>query len=249
VHDTEDFKSFSKARDIVNVKSSRKILHFENNLFGNFAYYVYAPGYEDRNLMKTKVNRACAYNSRFYELADKVKQTLGSYNAVHVRRNDFAEIRDFNLQEVNASDKLCNRLLEIYDTDVPLYIATDEKNESFFAEVKEKFNVFFFKDFGYNVNKIEEAVLEQVICSQAEEFYGTYLSTYTTRINVMRGLEGKQVCDYGGINHYVTAEQSGIDFSNAFPWHQNNGTWNWEWSYHFQWVKEIQDGILETTNV
>jgi len=249
MHTSEDFNDFTKERHVVNVESSKKFLHFENNLFGYFAYYVYAPGYKDRNEVKQRVNAACAYHPRFFERASKVKQQIGPYNAVHVRRGDFASIRDGNLLEVNDATKLCSRLEQMYDPAVPLYVATDERSPEFFDEARKKFKLFFFRDFNFNASQIDEAVLEQVICSEAELFYGTYLSTYTTRINVIRGVSNKQTCSYGGINHFITAEQSGIDFSEAFPWKQQHGRWNWEQSCHFQWVKELQDGILETSNV
>lgn len=247
--DTEEFESFTRNRDIINLQSSRKFLHFENNLFGHFAYHIFVPGYDNRNEMKRKINEACSYHPRFYELADKVKAKLGPYNAVHIRRGDFRSVRHSTLADIDEKETVCARLEQMYSTDLPLYIATDEKDKDFFSTVKEKFDVHFFNDFDYEVNQLEEAILEQVICSQAELFYGTYMSTYTTRINVMRGVEGRQTCDYGGVNHFIAAEDSGIDFSSAFPWEQKQGNWNWEWSYHCQWMKEVSEGVLESTHV
>jgi DNA-directed RNA polymerase II subunit RPB2 len=163
----------------------------------------------------------------------KIKGIINIYTSI---------VFDYKLKEIrvcNDSGRLTRPLLRVKDRNIII-------NNNILSKLK---NGEYNWDNLLSASKIDEAVLEQVICSEAEIFYGTYLSTYTTRINVIRGISNKQTCSYGGINHFITAEQSGIDFSEAFPWKHNQGRWNWEQSCHFQWVKEVQDGILETSDV
>jgi hypothetical protein len=234
----EDFKDFCQNRIILNLSTIKnKFIHFENNLFGHYWYHVY-PGDENRrNMMKQKINNCFRYVPRLYYLSKQVKDKLGPYNAVHIRRNDFLDTRKDDLNCVSNTKNILNMLKVFFGTELPLYISTDEQDINFFEEIGKEYKIYFYKDFDFNLSKLDHAVIEQIICSQAENFYGTYLSTYTSRINIMRGLEGRQADDDIGINYYPYDNRQ--DIRTANPWKLNqNKRWEWNSSSHPQWLME-----------
>ena len=196
------------------------------------------PGHaRKRNVLKDKINRCFRYKNKFYELSKKVKEKIGDYNSVHVRRNDFLICHGDKLV---PSDLLLEKLYAFFERSKPLYIATDEKDLSFFDPVKEKYDIYFYKDFDFNTTALETDVMDQVICAESDIFMGTYLSTYTKRINVMRGIESKQADDDMGINRILESrERIPKDIIN--PWSKKKSLWSWNESSHPQWKLE-RDG-------
>lgn len=241
----EDFKDFCQNRPILNLSEIKdKFIHFENNLFGHYWYHVYPGDENKRNMMKQKINNCFRYVPRLYYLASKVKDKIGPYNAVHVRRNDFLDARKDDLKSVSNKKNLLQMLKIFFDPSLPLYISTDERDISFFDEVSEEYEIFFYDDFEYELTELDHAVIEQVICSQAEHFYGTYLSTYTSRINIMRGIENRQSDDDVGINYYPYDNRQNTRTAN--PWKLNSDKrWQWNSSSHPQWKMERNGRYLD----
>lgn len=237
----DDFEDFSQGRKLINLsKIEDQIIHFEDNLFGCYWYCVYPGNENERNKMKEVINGCFKYNNRIYELASKVSKRLNKYNAIHVRRSDFLTTRKDELEPVSTPEKLKLMVEIFFDKNIPLYVSTDEKDKSFFRELRKEYQLFFYDDFSYNMNELDKVAVEQTICSNAEIFYGTYMSTYTSRINIMRGLSGKQSEDDMGINYYPY--QSRQDVETANPWKLiPSKRWGWERSYHPQWKFE-KDG-------
>ncbi len=233
-----DFDDFCWGRKSINLNDyTKKFLHFENNLFGHYWYMIYPGDAHKRNLLKDKINRCFRYKNKFYELSKKVKEKIGDYNSVHVRRNDFLICHGDKLV---PSDLLLEKLYAFFERSKPLYIATDEKDLSFFDPVREKYDIYFYKDFDFNTTSLETDVMDQVICAESDIFMGTYLSTYTKRINVMRGIESKQADDDMGINRILESrERIPKDIIN--PWSKKMGGWGWNESSHPQWKLE-QEG-------
>lgn len=233
---SDDYKKFVNSRSVIDLNLSNKFIHFENNLFGHFWYHIYPGGSTERNILKDKINKVFRYKNQFYDLANRVKQEIGPYNAVHIRRNDFLKVREKELESVSTGEKILEKVEKLFNSELPLYVATDEPDKDFFKELNQKYKIYFLNDFDYNISPLEQAVVEQVICSQAEFFIGTYLSTFTKRINIMRGLEGKQANDYMGIN-YLNHEN--VEIESGIPWATSKRTrWFWDTSSYVQWSKE-----------
>lgn len=248
--ETDDFKKFVSSREVVDIKCPQKFLHFENNLFGHYWYNVYPGGEDERNKLKDKINRVLKYHDKFYYYADAVRQKIGKFNAIHIRRNDFLYERKSDLKSVDSSSKIVKAVqkLPFFDPSLPIYIATDEKQRSFFKKLSLKYDIYFYDDFDFKFgndyvnDKLHNAVLEQVICSRSENFFGTYLSTFSKRINIMRGLDGRQADDWMGVNYIP--EKPDENLTDVLPWTKmNNKLWDWNLSSHIQWTKEI-DGKL-----
>ena len=257
IPDTEDFEKFRNNRDIVDVNCENQFLHFENNLFGHYWYHVYPGGEKERNELKDKINRVFKYHSEYYGYADTVYSEIGPYNAVHVRRNDFLDARYEETEVFNAPEKLLNVIDDcpFLDPKLPLYIATDEEDRKFFKNLEEKYDIYFYQDFdfdfdcenGFEPNNLNNAVMDQVICAMSENFFGTYYSTFTKRINVMRGLDGRQADDWFGINHMP--EEANENMTSAIPWSTaDDNYWHWNQSSHYQWMKEIDGKLVNEYN-
>lgn len=241
-YNTQDFKNFIgtvKKRRIVYLDIPDKFIHFEGNLFGSFWYHVYPGNSFKRDELKRKINKSFRYKKKFYDMSENVVKKIGEYNALHIRRGDFLSVRNSDyLDSINDVERILERILPILSNDIPLYISTDETNLDFFEPLKKHYKINFYEDFDYITNDLERAVLEQVICSNANDFYGTWLSTYTKRINIMRGCDGKYAPDWKAYNHDPPiSEIPKID--SPFPWNfMSDGKWHWTDSYHPQWTFE-----------
>ena len=236
-----DFEDFKQNRVSLNLSNFEdQILHFENNLFGHYWYSIYPGDENERNRMKDRINKCFRYNDRIYYLASKVSQRFESYNAIHVRRSDFLHTQTTSLEPVSNPEKLKLMVEIFFERETPLYISTDETDKSFFEELRKIYDIYFYEDFQYNLTPLDKVAVEQTICSNAKTFYGTFNSTFTKRINVMRGLEGRQSEDDMGINYYPFENRQDVDTSN--PWKLNhNKQWHWNSSSHPQWKIE-KDG-------
>jgi hypothetical protein len=256
IPETEDFKKFSHNRNVIDLNCENQFLHFEGNLFGHYWYNVYPGEEKERNKLKDKINRVFKYNPKYYECAYGVADTIGPYNSVHVRRNDFLDTRTEEIEVFNGPEKLLQVIDEcpFVDPELPLYIATDEEDRDFFDRLEEKYDVYFYEDFDFSdmeefdeTDQLDIAVIDQVICAMSENFFGTYFSTFTKRINVMRGLDGRQADDWFGINHMP--EEPNEDVTSAIPWStQKNNYWHWNQSSHYQWMKEIDGKLINEYN-
>ena len=231
-HDSDDFYTFLSGRKIINLDRPEKYILLENNLFQHYWYWVYVGDSAQRNFVKNKINRLFRYAQRYYDMVAK-EVIVGAYNAIHVRRGDFFYQYGYNLQTVDDENKLFNQVSKLVDPTLPLYIATDEPNQDFFKPLTTRYRVMFLNSFFKNLTKLEAAIVEQIICSQAEQFLGTVPSTYSKRINVMRGLEGKPATDYTGINQITSWDPR---MSDPIPW--KNSRWGWSMSSHPQWMQE-----------
>lgn len=235
IKDDLDFSNFLGTRKSMNLNYDEKFLHFESNLFGTYWYNVYPGNSEKRNQLKKKINQSLLYDKKFVELSNKVYNTIGSYDSIHVRRNDFLETRTKHLSDVSTSKKIVSTIKYLFKEDRPIYIATDEKDLSFFDELKKYKFLYFFKDFYSNYNGLDESIIEQLICTNSEIFYGTFKSTYSKRINILRGYRGKQASDGMGINNLY---EPICDYNNPLPWTNPPKYWYWCSSSHPQWVFE-----------
>lgn len=112
-----------------------------------------------------------------------------------------------------------------------------KKNKNFFNELKYEYEIYFYEDFDFNLSEFERIAVEQIICSESKSFYGTYSSTFSKRINVMRGIEGKQANDNYGVNTYPKFSEE--DTKIPFPWRFTpDKRWEWISSSYPQWTFE-----------
>ena len=237
INDYDDFNEFARGRKIVHLNCDDKFIHFPKNLFGHFFYFVYGNSIQKRNEIKEKIKNGIKYRNEFYEKAEKVKKIIGyndcflwdqvnckniyehQYNAIHVRQNDFLNTRPDSAK--NQIKTLLEDIQNIIPNDVPLYIATDEKNKSLFDPLRKKYNIWFLDNFNLNLKAHEALVVEQIICSNANIFLGSKDSTYSEYINILRGYENKLV-------HYNQGTNFKFEYKKfkRFQWETENYSWN-----------------------
>jgi hypothetical protein len=230
INDIDDFNKFSLNRELVNVNYNHKFLHFPRNLFGHFYYNIYGNGASERNLIKEKIKKGIVYKNQYFDLAKKVKLKIGEYNAIHIRRNDFIHVN--SNYAIPQLDNLMNDIKDRIPNNIPLYIATDEKNKILFDFLKEKYTIYFLEDFFKDLNQYESLVIDQIICSESDIFLGSKLSTFSDYINIMRGYFEKKDFHREGTNFKMNTL-----VYNKFPWEVEEHCWDKIHSY--RWNAEI----------
>jgi hypothetical protein len=107
------------------------------------------------------------------------------------------------------SEKILNNIKKFIPKNQLVYVASDERNKTFFKAFKDYFpSVRYLDDFTEladlkNVNPNYLGMIDQVICSRAQFFVGTWFSTFSGYITRMRGYFGyadKSVW-YGDMEH------------------------------------------------
>lgn len=109
----------------------------------------------------------------------------GIFDSFHIRRGDF-QYKDTRIdaEQIHAKSK---------DKLVPgstIFIATDERDKSFFDPLKQHYNIFFLDDFMdllEGVNSNYYGMIDQLVASRGRVFHGCWFSTFTGFINRMRG--------------------------------------------------------------
>jgi len=117
--------------------------------------------------------------------AENNPDSKGQFDSIHVRRGDF----QFKMKRVSA-EIIYNQIKEKILEGATLYIASDERDKSFFEPIKEKYKVYFLDDSKYlikgmNTNYYE--ILDQLVASKGRTFFGTCYSKLTGYIMRMRG--------------------------------------------------------------
>ena len=114
----------------------------------------------------------------------------GIYDSFHIRRGDF----QYKATRVNAR--------EIYDIShdvIPegstIYIGTDERDKSFFDDMKKHFDVVFLDDYMHLVEGLNPSyygMLDQLVTSKGRYFFGCWFSTFSSFVNRLRGYHSQK---------------------------------------------------------
>lgn len=155
----------------------------------------------------------------------KIAARLGSYCAVHVRRNDF--IAQYPWQSMSA-DRILHNLRMRVPAGNRLYVASDERDRNFFAGWRTHYELCLIEDLpsltSSDLSGPMIACIEQMICAFAETFIGTKLSTYSAYITRLRG--------------YWGASDQNIYFTDGSPGSEIDGLG----SPRFSWMNWVQSG-------
>ena len=118
----------------------------------------------------------------------------GTFQTMHVRRGDFQEI--YIKTRVSGED-IYDATVDVFQPGDVVYIATDEKDRSFFNPLMKHYKVFFLDDFiksgvlagahGRDMNPEFYGMIDQLVASRGQNFFGCFLSTFTSYINRLRG--------------------------------------------------------------
>ena len=106
---------------------------------------------------------------------------------MHIRRGDFA----LQYKNVVVSAELISEVTkELIQPNSTIFIATDEKNRSYFDQLTQHYDLCFLDDFANelkNVNPNYFGIVDQIVASRGDVFIGTWFSTLSAYVNRLRG--------------------------------------------------------------
>ena len=150
------------------------------------------------NYYKRFVRDHLHYHDAIYCAAGKIVNELekmGGFSSMHVRRGDL------QYKEVKISgDEWYDNLQDVWLDGEILYIATDERDKSFFDPIAKHHTVKFLDDFqkmaGLDYVDINYmGMIDTIVASKGRTFSGTWFSTFSGYINRMRGYHGMSMKD------------------------------------------------------
>ena len=131
------------------------------------------------------------YKQKVYETAAMVKQRLGRYNAIHVRRVGHIA------SQLSQGYWILEMINKDFMAEVPVYVATDEPHLEWFNPITDAgFNLFYAANFSdifdfsrisVNVKQDLLGIYEQVICEMADKFVPSEHSTFSVFVKRLRG--------------------------------------------------------------
>lgn len=206
----------------------------------HFYGYMYFTNTAIFNYYKRFVRDFLHYRDEIYCAAGKIVYALqkegaqrgfnldggggGGFSSMHVRRGDL----QYKKVKISAEEWYEN----LKGTWLPgeiIYIATDERNKTFFDPIAKHHNVKFLDDYWEyaglgNLDGNYMGMIDTIVASRGRTFGGTFFSTFSGYINRMRGYHGMSMKDsyYGyvpkkEITHEWKDHYSGTTFSYEWP--------------------------------
>ena len=171
--------------------------------------------------------------------------TTGAYDTFHIRRGDFLNFRGSARVDAN---EIYQRSKSVLVEGSVVYIATDERDKSFFNPLKEHYQVYYLDDFqelisGIGMSKFGQ--LDQLVASRGRTFVGLFFSTFTGYITRMRA--------YHAMNDKIPGYEEGIQPSYYYADHEfkyslrqyRSMSWPiWAREYPVAW-RDIDHDVLE----
>lgn len=168
----------------------RLLTHFYNVLFFEDWHQDLLTKRFVRDYLRYRDEIQCAAARVVNALRKKSKEhgdPNGSFDSFHIRRRDFLYV--YKDAKVDAL-QIYRRFKSTLKVNSTIFIATDEKDLSFFDPLSKHYHVYFLRDFQYLVeafSKKHMGMIDQIIASRGRAFAGTYLSTFSGYINRLRG--------------------------------------------------------------
>jgi len=128
----------------------------------------------------------------------------GGYSSFHVRRGDF----QFKRQKISAKEWYDNTMDLFPEPNELMYIATDERNKTFFDDMQKHYDLRYLDDYWDLANLADldpnyMGMIDAIVASRGRVFVGTWFSTFTGYIHRMRGYHGMSSTSnfYGSLDH------------------------------------------------
>ena len=185
------------------VKEYRLLTHFYNML------YFAEP--KTANYFKRFVRDHLHYNDVISCAAGKIVKAVqaegmargfsldaeggSAYSAMHVRRGDL----QYKKVKIPAKEWYDNTK-EVWQDKEILYIATDERNKTFFDDLAIHYELRFLDDYWElaglsNLDPNYMGMIDTIVASRGRAFAGTWFSTFSGYINRLRGYHGMSMKD------------------------------------------------------
>ena len=207
-NDDVRFRQFRNGRQYVHTFSPEQDdapdLHISAHTLGHYSHFFYLD--EDRRHRLVDLMRRLRPKLPYLEAAEDVAASLGSFNAIHIRRGDFVQNELSRMHITRAASiggqEIVANLASRMHRDDPLVICTDgSPEEELFGPIRTYFrDTIFLHRFLNEHRPIRRrlaalprsdegvlALLTQLVASKAQVFAGTLFSTFTALIHRLRG--------------------------------------------------------------
>jgi hypothetical protein len=252
-NDFERLQRFKGEREPVILDSSwqeEKVIHFISvpgqnfRMMTNFYTFLY---FEDEwvdKYYKRVVRDYLRYVDQVFCKASIVVQRLmeitdgHGYSAFQIRRGEL------QYKEVKIpADKLLANVGKFIPKGQAIFIATDERNKTFFDPLRARFpNIYFLDDFAADIGMKEInpnylGMIDQIICTRGQIFVGTWFSTFSAFITRLRGYLGHPDTSvwYGDIKHRDRFQKPETP---KFPYYMR------EWKEGYEDIDDSEDNSL-----
>jgi hypothetical protein len=178
-------------------------LHINTHTLGHYSYFFYLD--EERRRAVIDLMKRMRPKRPYLEAADRIAASLGTFNAIHIRRGDFVTNELSRLNYTRAASisgqEIVANLASRMRRDDPLVICTDgSSREEIFGPIQKHFREAIFLDrylrestsmrnLIAQLPRDDESVhvlLTQLVASKARIFAGTLYSTFTALIHRWR---------------------------------------------------------------
>jgi hypothetical protein len=211
--DAESFQRFRNGRRYVYSFSQEQDeapdVHINTHALGHYSYYFYLDDEQRRQVID--LMKRLRPKRPYLEAADRIAASLGSFNAIHVRRGDFVS-NELSRRKISraasvSGQEIVANLASRMRRDDPLVICTDgSSREELFGPIQSYFRetVFLHRYLRENASIRELiaqlprndesvlALLTQLVASKARIFAGTLFSTFTALIHRLRAFAGRE---------------------------------------------------------
>jgi hypothetical protein len=199
-----------------------EVLYFPHNLMGNFYHAVNCL---DLKSLCQYVAKNIHYKEEVFNQGEQCIKKLGDqdYYSIHIRRGDFTSPSWMIGVVVIDAEKILHNIQDLIPAGSKLYIATDEKNKNYFLPFREKYDVYFYEDVkSPETPEYLSGLVEQIICARGKTFIGTYVSTFSSYINRLRGymqdIDDKRIINFSSkyIDPHIDEEKFNGLFSREY---------------------------------
>lgn len=219
------------------------LIHFKNKkgwrIMAHFYGYMYFTNPSIYNHYKRFVRDFLHYHDQIYCAAGKIVLSLqeegvkkgfpldeemgGGFASIHVRRGDL----QYKRVKISGEEWYEN-LKDTWQPNEIVYIATDERNKTFFDPIKEHHDVKFLDDYwDYaglgDLDPNYMGMIDTIVASRGRTLGGTFFSTFTGYINRMRGYHGMSMKD----SYYSFLEKKTV--THEWPEHKSGTIFSHEW--------------------
>lgn len=191
-----DFSYFRTNRQMIHFAPNHSVycdplICFSRENFGLFYTVIYGNCRQQWVHLLKIINDGLRLKDKFYTEVDQMRKIClsNNYNAIHLRRGDFLTCHESYARTVASNNQAMIKCKQEFINKIKtIYVSTNDMEDKF-DDLKTEYNIMTWNDIKH-VFKIDDHLIpiyEMIICSKADSFIGSYLSTFTACIHRLRG--------------------------------------------------------------
>jgi len=175
---------------------NEKVIHFTGNndvgarLLIHFYAFLFFEDYHQDLWTKRFVRDHLRYSDEIQCASARIVHAIrqkaiengdpnGTFDSFHIRRGDFGYLSQ---ESIISAETIYENTKDILVPNSTIFVATDEKNATYFDPLRKYYNLLFLDDFPNlleGLNKNYRGMIDQRVASRGRTFVGTYYSTFT----------------------------------------------------------------------